>query len=96
MTRRAPKARGGATRKHLVLALLQLAAILCFVFGDIGFDRPGRFGLDFDDALLILGFFAVMWMWGTLLAFRRRAWNWALVQLALPVLGTFAAWVMEV
>lgn len=41
----------------------QGAAVLVMVFGDIGFDHPGRFGLDFDDLakLAIVYVFAALY-----------------------------------
>ncbi len=44
-------------RQHVILAVLQLLLVLGFAFGDIGFDNPGRYGLDFGDGLLILAVF---------------------------------------
>ena len=36
-----------------IAAGVQALAVLVVMFGDIGFDKPGRFGLDFGDLLLI-------------------------------------------
>ena len=35
--------------------VVQLLAFLVSVFGDIGFDKPGRFGLDFGHYLVLVG-----------------------------------------
>ena len=42
----------------LVLSVLLLCSVV-LAFGDIGFDRPGRFGLDFFHAMLLLATSAV-------------------------------------
>ncbi len=68
-----------------ILLLLQaaLATVLCF--GDIGFDHPGRYGLDFDDAVKLLGFYAAALLLGLVVATKLgRSW-WLGVQL-LPIL----------
>ncbi len=37
-----------------VLLILQTLGVLTIYFGDIGFDYPGKYGLDFGHLLLIL------------------------------------------
>ncbi len=37
----------------LALLVIQVLGIAVVVFGDVGFDKPGRFGLDFGHLLLI-------------------------------------------
>lgn len=44
---------------------LQGLAVLVLAFGDIGFDRPGRFGLDFDHGV----FFVLMWLGSACMGF---------------------------
>ncbi len=36
-----------------VVLVLQAASLAVICFGDIGFDHPGKYGLDFDDFILI-------------------------------------------
>ena len=68
----------------------QLLAALVVVFGDIGFDRPGRFGLDFGH---LVYFLAPVWCVATLggLVLSLRAGRrWLLIQvllLAMPLVA---------
>lgn len=69
------------------LFALQVALALVFVFGDIGFDHPGRFGLDFGHLVAIGLVFAVAWGIGVWRAVRTKAWSALTVQLLLPLLA---------
>lgn len=44
---------------------LQGLALLALVFGDIGFDHPGRFGLEFDHGVLL----ALLWFGSSCVGF---------------------------
>ena len=69
---------------------VQVLAALVVVFGDIGFDRPGRFGLDFGH---LVYFLAPVWCVATLggLVLSLRAGRrWLLIQvllLAMPLVA---------
>jgi len=41
-------------RPFWIIFVLQCLVVLALVFGDIGFDHPGRFGLSFDHFLILL------------------------------------------
>lgn len=79
----------GAKRSALLpwLALAQVLLVLLFAFGDIGFDHPGRFGLDFGHGIAILAALAVLWIAGTWLAVRRRDRGWIVFEVVLPLAG---------
>lgn len=68
-----------------VLLLLQagLAVVLCF--GDIGFDHPGRYGLDYGDGFWLLVFYAVTLLLGLVVAIKLKRYWWLGVQF-LPIL----------
>ena len=69
---------------------LQILAALVVVFGDIGFDRPGRFGLDFGHLVFFL---APVWCVAALggLVFSLRAGKrWLLIQALLLALSVVA------
>jgi hypothetical protein len=40
-----------------IALIVQILALLVLMFGDIGFDKPGRFGLDFGHLLIL----AALW-----------------------------------
>jgi hypothetical protein len=44
---------------------VQVAALVILLFGDIGFDHPGRFGLDFDDWMRIASVYVFAVLYGT-------------------------------
>lgn len=64
-----------------------LLAIL--VFGDVGFDRPGRYGLDFGDAILLVALYSGALICGVTYAVRRKQWRIAALQLAIPFVVYF-------
>ena len=71
---------------------VQVLAALVVVFGDIGFDRPGRFGLDFGHLVL---FIAPAWCvaaLGGLILSLRAGKRWILIQvllLAMPLVAFY-------
>jgi hypothetical protein len=81
-------------RISVALLVVQCLLIAALLFGDIGFDKPGRFGLDYDDGLFILALYGVAFVLGLAYAIRWRRWRGAGVQLAIPaavLLVTLAA-----
>ena len=71
---------------------LQILIVLILLFGDIGFDVPGRFGLDFGHLLLLLLGDFILIVWAVSIAIRARSWLYAGVQmllLAVAALGVF-------
>lgn len=70
-----------------VLLAIEAALLLVVVFGDVGFDKPGRFGLDFGTALFLGAAFVAAWSYGVWCSVRRRAWPALALHLALPVLA---------
>jgi hypothetical protein len=63
----------------------EIALVLVLLLGDIGFDRPGRFGLDFGHLLLIAAAFAVLWSIGTWRAVRLELWPVLCLQILIPL-----------
>jgi len=68
-----------------ILLLLQaaLTAVLCF--GDIGFDKPGRYGLDFNAGVTLVTFYAAALLVGIVVAIRLKRFWWLGIQV-LPIL----------
>jgi len=64
--------------------------VIVLLFGDIGFDRPGRFGLDFGHLLLLLVVDTLLIAWAVTIAIRARSWPLAGIQ-ALLLLATAAS-----
>ncbi len=62
---------------------LQGLIVIVLLFGDIGFDRAGRFGLDFGHLLLLLVVDAVLIAWTVTIAVRTRSWLYAGVRVLL-------------
>ncbi len=71
---------------------VQLLALLVLVFGDIGFDKPGRFGLDFGHLLLLAALWVAALGVGLFLACRRRRFGIVALQLIAGV--STAVWFM--
>ena len=68
-----------------IVCFIQCLTVLVLYFGDIGFDKPGRYGLDFEHFLLLMllqiGLFAA----AAIMIVRSRQWNYFSVQLVLLV-----------
>jgi hypothetical protein len=69
-----------------VFIVFQCAVIAVLEFGDIGFDKPGRFGLDYDDAIKLLALYGTLLVAGLCWAAVSRRWRLLAVQLAIPLL----------
>jgi hypothetical protein len=69
----------------VIFVVIECLLLAVLAFGDVGFDHPGRFGLDFDDAIVLLVLFCGVLLGGVVYAARRRRWGWAALQLAIPI-----------
>jgi uncharacterized membrane protein len=73
---------------------IQVLAVFVIIFGDIGFDRPGRFGLTFGHLLALLGIWFAATCAGFWLSWSQKCsslfWLQCLV-FTLIVCGGFAA-----
>ena len=69
----------------LILLAIQCLLIGVFIFGDIGFDRPGRFGLDFDDFLLLAVIYFCCLITGLIRCMFKKQWTLAAAQLLIPI-----------
>lgn len=71
----------------------QVLIVSIVALGDIGFDHPGRFGLDFGHLLLL----ALLWLLATMLGFvfawKARSLGLLTIQGALSVATTAGGWV---
>jgi hypothetical protein len=79
-----------ATTAFKVSLAVQGLAFLVLVFGDIGFDKPGRFGLDFGHYLLLIAIWLVATCVGLFAAFRGRSKGAVMLQSAVTLAS--AAW----
>jgi hypothetical protein len=70
----------------IILAfLVQLAMIGLLLFGSIGFDHPGSSGMDFEDGLIIAGFYGVALLFGIGGAYWANRPKLFCMQLIIPV-----------
>ncbi|KAA1257413.1 hypothetical protein LF1_52620 [Rubripirellula obstinata] len=77
----------GATGCLVICALI-------LMFGDIGFDKPGRFGLDFDHAILLIAISLLALLSGLIAVYIARSLLSGLALLAsafLVILGIMAS-----
>jgi hypothetical protein len=69
----------------VIFIAIECLVLAVFLFGDIGFDHPGRFGLDFDDAIMLAVLYCGVLLGGVIYTARNRRW-WAIaLQLVIPV-----------
>jgi hypothetical protein len=76
------------SRNPLLPILFGLQCLIMGVvtFGDIGFDRPGRFGLDFDHFVLLAAGYLGLLGAGLIYAGLWKQWRWIAIQVATPLL----------
>lgn len=69
----------------VALLVLQFALPLAMTYGDIGFDHPGRYGFDIEDAaMLFLAYVAVLLL-GIVSAAMKRQWLLLAMQIVIPI-----------
>jgi hypothetical protein len=67
------------------LLALQVLLLLVVILGEPGFDKPGRFGLDFGSVLFLAAVFAAAWLSGAVLSVRTRSWLAMALHLIVPI-----------
>ena len=72
------------------ICLMQCLVVLVLFFGDIGFDKPGKFGLAFDHLLILLLLFLSLSVAAMVIVFRARQWKYLSAQLVLLALAAAA------
>lgn len=78
---------GGTTmRAYWVVCGLQSLVLVVLLFGDIGFDKPGKFGLDWDHYLILLVVLVGLTISAVTIVVRRDRWNYLPVQFLLLAL----------
>ena len=80
-----------------ILLGVQALCWLLFLFGDIGFDKPGKYGLDFSALLPIGAVYLIALLSGVVLALLKKRWFVASSQF-LPILAVllyifFDSWI---
>jgi hypothetical protein len=75
-----------------ILFALQFLIVAVLCFGDIGFDRPGRFGLDFGDFLLLMASYLAVLGWGLAYAAFNKQWRWMAIQGMFPLVAYAAVY----
>ena len=65
--------------------ILQCLVILALYFGDIGFDKPGRFGLDFGHFLILMVTQTCLLVAAVTTIIRKKQWRYFRVQFLLLV-----------
>jgi len=68
----------------LIIAQLLLLAVL--LFGDIGFDHPGRFGMSFGHGILLFALYVIALVSGLVFSCTKRKWKATFPQLLIPLL----------
>lgn len=71
--------------EYLVPFAIQVISAYVLIFGDIGFDHPGRSGLDFEDALVLFGIYTVSLVVGLSLAVKSKQFKFGALQLGIPL-----------
>jgi hypothetical protein len=70
----------------LFALIVQLLAVAALVFGDIGFDHRGRYGLDFTHGILICGVYLVALTFGVIACIAQRRWIALGAQAIIPLI----------
>ena len=69
-----------------IAIVFQLASLAILIFGDIGFDKPGRYGLSFDHGVLFTLSYCIALLAGLASAIKNRRWKIAVLQIAIPIM----------
>lgn len=69
-----------------IAVVVQVVAAAILVFGDIGFDFPGRYGLDIADALVLAALYVIALLVGVTICLVKRKRAALRVQAVIPVL----------
>ena len=69
------------------ICTLQCLVILLLYFGDIGFDKPGRFGLAFEHFLILLLLQGGLFVSAVAIILRRKEWRYVSAQFLLLVVN---------
>ena len=69
-----------------ILLGVQAVCWSLFLFGDIGFDKPGKYGLDFSAFIIIGAVYLIALVSGVVVGFLKKRWFVSSIQL-LPILG---------
>ncbi len=75
-----------AMKSFWLVCVLQCLAVLVLYFGDIGFDRPGRFGLAFQHFLILMCLQGVLFIAAVTIILRRKQWKYLGAQFLLLVI----------
>lgn len=67
------------------ILLPQSLFLALLIFGDIGFDRPGRFGFDFGHGLFFTALYLLLLLYGIVAAARLKKFRILLTQVTLPI-----------
>ena len=76
-------------RAVISILIFQVLGVLIILFGDIGFDFPGKFGLDFGHLLLILLFEGGSVIFLFCLSMNMKTWPPFLLSISIIVIGAF-------
>jgi len=69
----------------IILFVIQFALLAVLVFGDIGFDRPGRFGMSFNHFVMFFFFYIATLISGIAFSIRKKSWKSIALQVLLPL-----------
>jgi len=72
-------------RALAIIIAIEILVLVVLVFGDIGFDHPGRYGLDIGDGIALTLLLCTVLVAGVAYALRQHHWVIALLQVLLPV-----------
>lgn len=72
------------------ICLLQCLVILVLFFGDIGFDKPGKWGLDFEHFLILSLVQGCLFIAAVVTILRSKKWIYASVQIFLALVTAMA------
>ncbi len=75
------------------LCVLQCLVILALYFGDIGFDKPGKFGLDFGHFIILMLIQGCLFITAASIIIRKKRWNYFSLQFLILVITTIGVMV---
>lgn len=76
---------GAIMKLFWFICAMQCLVVLVLFFGDIGFDKPGRFGLDFEHFLFLMLLQGCLFGGAVIVVFLRRQWKYLGAQLLMLI-----------
>ena len=78
-------------KSAIPIIVIQLLGLAVLLFGDVGFDKAGRYGLDFDHALGIAAIEVIAFLAAVWLSVAKKSWAPVSISALILIVGVLTA-----